>query len=69
MIPHFSVLANVIQMAHYTGAKDESRPVEMQRYRPGSRCLGRKSFIYQLRRGGRFSQRPASRYYSSAILP
>ena len=44
MIPHFSVLANVVQMAHYTGAKDERRPLEMQRYPPGSKCLGRKFF-------------------------
>lgn len=39
MIPHFAVIANVVQMAHWTKAKDESRPLEMQRYKPGSRGL------------------------------
>ena len=42
MIPHYSVLANVIQMAHYTNAKDESKPLEQQRYKPGSRILARE---------------------------
>ena len=41
MIPHYSVLANVIQMAHFTHAKDDTRPLEMRRYKPGDKCLGR----------------------------
>ncbi len=45
MIPHYALLANVIQMAHYTNAKDESKPLEMQRYRPGSRVLGGKCVL------------------------
>ncbi|CDO75537.1 hypothetical protein BN946_scf184776.g3 [Trametes cinnabarina] len=36
MIPHYSLIANVVQMAHVTQAKDESRPLELQRYKPGS---------------------------------
>ncbi|KAL7284581.1 hypothetical protein ACG7TL_001874 [Trametes sanguinea] len=36
MIPHYSVIANVVQMAHVTKAKDESRPLDLQRYKPGS---------------------------------
>ena len=44
MIPHYSVIANVIQMAHYMGVKDETRPKEMQRYLPGSRIFAGKSF-------------------------
>ena len=43
MIPHYSVIANVIQMAHYMGVKDETRPKEMQRYLPGNRILAGKS--------------------------
>ncbi|RDX52610.1 amp dependent CoA ligase [Lentinus brumalis] len=46
MIPHYALLANVIQMAHYTNAKDESKPLEMQRYRPGSRVLGVLPFYH-----------------------
>ncbi len=45
MIPHYALLANVIQMAHYTNAKDESKPLEMQRYKPGSRVLGGKCVL------------------------
>ena len=43
MIPHYAVLANVIQMAHYMGVKDANRSKEMQRYLPGSKILARKS--------------------------
>lgn len=39
MIPHYTVLANVIQLAHHTKANDEDRPLEQQRYKPGSRLL------------------------------
>lgn len=39
MIPHYAVLANVIQLAHWTKAKDESRPLDLQRHKPGSRNL------------------------------
>ncbi|KAI0356905.1 amp dependent CoA ligase [Trametes cingulata] len=46
MIPHHSVLANVIQMAHWTQAKDESRPLEVQRYKPGSRGLAVLPFYH-----------------------
>ncbi|KAH9903423.1 amp dependent CoA ligase [Cubamyces lactineus] len=46
MIPHFAVIANVVQMAHWTKAKDESRPLEMQRYKPGSRGLAVLPFYH-----------------------
>ncbi|KAI8989132.1 amp dependent CoA ligase [Trametes punicea] len=46
MIPHYSVIANVVQMAHYTKAKDESRPLDLQRYKPGSRNLAVLPFYH-----------------------
>ncbi|KAI1786898.1 amp dependent CoA ligase [Ganoderma leucocontextum] len=46
MIPHYAVLANVIQMAHYMGVKDETRPKEMQRYLPGSKSLAILPFYH-----------------------
>ncbi|KAI0325523.1 amp dependent CoA ligase [Cubamyces sp. BRFM 1775] len=46
MIPHYSVIANVVQLAHWTKAKDESRPLEMQRYKPGSRSLAVLPFYH-----------------------
>ena len=45
MIPHYSVLANVIQVAHHTRAKDESQPLEKQRYKPGSKLLAGECVI------------------------
>ena len=39
MIPHYALLANVIQIAHYMGINDKKRPKELQRYPPGSRIL------------------------------
>ena len=39
MIPHHSMIANIIQIAHRTQAKDESRPLDLQRFKPGSRVL------------------------------
>ncbi|OSC99662.1 amp dependent CoA ligase [Trametes coccinea BRFM310] len=46
MIPHHSVIANVIQMAHWTQAKDESRPLELQRYKAGGRGLAVLPFYH-----------------------
>ncbi|KAI0634243.1 amp dependent CoA ligase [Trametes polyzona] len=46
MIPHQSVIANVIQLAHRTQPKDESRPLEWQRYKPGSRNLAVLPFYH-----------------------
>ncbi|KAI0672316.1 amp dependent CoA ligase [Trametes maxima] len=46
MIPHHSVIANVIQIAHWTQAKDESRPLELQRYKPGSKSLAVLPFYH-----------------------
>ncbi|KAH9927929.1 amp dependent CoA ligase [Epithele typhae] len=46
MIPHYAVLANCIQMAHFTQVTDESKPLEMQRYRPGSKCLANLPFYH-----------------------
>lgn len=45
MIPHYAVLANVIQMAHHTKAKDESQPLEKQRYKPGSKLLASECVV------------------------
>ncbi|EIW53371.1 amp dependent CoA ligase [Trametes versicolor FP-101664 SS1] len=46
MIPHYAVLANVIQLAHWTKAKDESRPLDLQRHKPGSRNLAVLPFYH-----------------------
>lgn len=65
MIPHHSLLANVIQMAHFTKANDDSRPEEMQRYKPGDKCLGRE-YLLDLRPCDRTD---TSWPYSATFLP
>ncbi|CDO75538.1 hypothetical protein BN946_scf184776.g4 [Trametes cinnabarina] len=46
MIPHHSVIANAVQMAHWTQAKDESKPREFQRYKAGGRGLAVLPFYH-----------------------
>ncbi|TBU63558.1 amp dependent CoA ligase [Dichomitus squalens] len=46
MIPHYAVLANVIQIAHYVGANDKKRTNELQRYPPGSKVLALLPFYH-----------------------
>ncbi|KAI0772846.1 amp dependent CoA ligase [Trametes elegans] len=46
MIPHYSVLANVVQLAHYTQAKNESRPFDLQRHHPGGKVLAVLPFYH-----------------------
>ena len=45
MIPHYALLANVIQIAHYMGINDKKRPKELQRYPPGSRILACEAIV------------------------
>ncbi|KAI0827404.1 amp dependent CoA ligase [Trametes gibbosa] len=46
MIPHHAVIVNVVQMAHRAQAKDESRPLDLQRHKPGSRNLAVLPFYH-----------------------
>ncbi|KAH9903440.1 amp dependent CoA ligase [Cubamyces lactineus] len=46
MIPHYSMIANIIQIAYRTQAKDESRPLDLQRFKPGSRVLAVLPFYH-----------------------
>lgn len=40
MIPHYAVIANVVQMKQYADIHDKGTPIEKQRYAPGDRVLG-----------------------------
>ena len=52
MIQHYAVIANVVQLGYYVGAKDcESKPLEMQRYKPGSTCNAGEFLALLLRSG------------------
>ncbi|KAI0325517.1 amp dependent CoA ligase [Cubamyces sp. BRFM 1775] len=46
MIPHHSMIANIIQIAHRAQAKNESRPLDLQRFKPGSRVLAVLPFYH-----------------------
>ena len=40
MIPHYAVIANVIQMKQYADRHDAGKPNSQKKYAPGDRMLG-----------------------------
>ncbi|KAI0634244.1 acetyl-CoA synthetase-like protein [Trametes polyzona] len=46
MIPHYAVIANVIQMKQYADIYDKGKPLEKHRYAPGDRVLGVLPFYH-----------------------
>ena len=44
MISHYSIIANLVQLAQRANLNDESVPMEQKRYRPGSIVLGGASW-------------------------
>ncbi|KAI9056330.1 acetyl-CoA synthetase-like protein [Trametes sanguinea] len=46
MIPHYAVIANVIQMKQYADRYDADKPLDQKKYRPGDRMLGVLPFYH-----------------------
>ncbi|OSC99660.1 acetyl-CoA synthetase-like protein [Trametes coccinea BRFM310] len=46
MIPHYAVIANVVQMKQYADRYDADKPLDQKKYRPGDRMLGVLPFYH-----------------------